>query len=462
MRGLAVVIATLAALAAAAPAAAGQVEADARAAKRGLARAVAAGRLTPESAARYRDAVDRAVVVWRKLSGARAANLAGALHEAAVLAPRYDEPRALAIFAGLEVNTDYFGNHAAPSRTIDVEGDDGVVYRLFAPRGLQFHPLANFAKLNAHAVRKDYEARARLADALLMRAVPTRTGLTWEYYFPFGGGAAPWTSGMAQAVGAQALARAGTRLGSGSLLGAAAAAYRSVPERLLMQLSVGPWIRHYSFSGLVVLNSHLQSAFSLAVYAELAHDLGAERLSSRLRTSAVRLLPRFDTGFWSRYSLGRDSPLKYHNYVISLLRLLGTRTGEPSWRARATRFERYVREPPRVGLGPPIPAIFPLPADGFRDYARIRFWLSKPSTVRLRVGGRVSSLYLETGWHTLHWYPGRRPAGVYRPYLRATDLAGNTAAFALRPVLVRRHKFSQAAVVENPVRTVPGVVVTGG
>ena len=37
-------------------------------------------------------------------------------------------------------------------------------------------------------------------------------GLAWEYYFAFGGGRAPWTSGMAQSVAAQAFARAASLL----------------------------------------------------------------------------------------------------------------------------------------------------------------------------------------------------------------------------------------------------------
>ena len=77
----------------------------------------------------------------------------------------------------------------------------------------------NFGRLNADAVRGDLEATGALADALIARAVPTRTGLTWEYLFPFGGGRAPWTSGMAQAAGAQAFSRVVERAGRPDLSG---------------------------------------------------------------------------------------------------------------------------------------------------------------------------------------------------------------------------------------------------
>ena len=48
----------------------------------------------------------------------------------------------------------------------------------------------------------------RLADALIARGVyQPGGGVGWEYSFPFCGGRAPWISGMAQAVAAQAFAR---------------------------------------------------------------------------------------------------------------------------------------------------------------------------------------------------------------------------------------------------------------
>ncbi len=52
---------------------------------------------------------------------------------------------------------------------------------------------------------KDVAGTEQLAAALIARAVPRSGGVAWEYYFPYGGGRAPWVSGMAQAVAAQAL-----------------------------------------------------------------------------------------------------------------------------------------------------------------------------------------------------------------------------------------------------------------
>ena len=123
------------------------------------------------------------------------------------------EPRALALIGELKANDDYFLKHYAPAPKTDITDADGVVYRYFAGRCFEFHPLANFGALNARVAAGDIEGSQRLADALIARGVYQSTGgIGWEYTFPYGGGRAPWLSGMAQAVAAQALARAaGTR-----------------------------------------------------------------------------------------------------------------------------------------------------------------------------------------------------------------------------------------------------------
>src|SRR5207244_1136008 len=149
----------------------------------------------------------------------------------------------------------YFSAHGAPADGTDVVGNDGTVYRFFPAHGLVFHPLANFAALNAAVARRDSAGTARLAGALLGRAVPRGRALVWEYDFPFGSGHAPWASGMAQAVAAQALARAGELLGDQGLLDAADGAFRAIPGPLVERLPQGAWIRLYSFSSDLVLNA---------------------------------------------------------------------------------------------------------------------------------------------------------------------------------------------------------------
>ena len=438
MWGRAFILAALAALLAAPAATAGVVERDAAAARRGLTAAAKSGQIPAADAATYRATVDRAVATWRKLPGARATNLAGALHDVAALSGRYDPPRALALFTGLDVNTTYFGTKATPAGTIDVDGEDGVVYRYFPGHGLQFHPLANFARLNAHAVRKDYESASRLAEALLARAVPTSSGLTWEYGFPFGGGRAPWTSGMAQAVAAQAFSRAATALQDPALLDPASQAYRAA-QALTRTTSAGPWIRLYSFSTMAVLNAQLQTALSIAEYARTSGNADAELFAEQLEQAAATFLPEFDTGAWSLYALGgAEATLHYHKYVVSLLERLAELDERPEWSVWAGQFGEYLVVPPDVVPASATTVVYPQPRDGFLDRASVTFDLSKTATVRFVVAGERRPFWLRRGRHTLTWDPGSREPQSYAAKLVATDLAGNTAELPLEAVDVRR------------------------
>lgn len=424
---LAVLVATLAAAGPAAGA-----DEDGAAARLGLARAVAAGRLSAASAARYRSILSRALSTASRLSGARAANLGFVLHEVAAQARLYDEPRALTLFSMLDVNARYLGARDAPAARTDILGPDLVVYRFFPGKGFQFHPLADFGALNADLAAGRGDQAQRLAAALLARAVPGNGTLLWEYWFPFAGGRPPWVSGMAQAVAAQALARASTLPGASALLDAATRAYRVVPG-LLLQLDAGQWVRLYSFDDAVVLNAQLQAVLSVEDYAAIAADADATALGAQLQEAAAALLPRFDTGFWSLYSLaGDESPLQYHQYVVSLLQKLAARVpAQTVWADTAARFQQELTEPPAFALGAPAAPLAPT-----GGAATISFWLSKRSTVTLDVGGDRRSLVLGEGWHNLSWSPADRGPGVYAVRLSAVDLAGNQGGVQPLPVAV--------------------------
>src|SRR5581483_6151893 len=110
----------------------------------------------------------------------------------------------------------------------------------------------------------------------------------------------------------------------------------------------GPWIRLYSGRPDVVLNAQLQSAISLGDYAQRAHDAAAAAYANRLLAAAKAMLPRFDTGHWSRYSLGIESDLHYQDYVISLLKSLAKRTGDTAWQDAEYRFSLYETQLPHL------------------------------------------------------------------------------------------------------------------
>src|SRR5581483_4800559 len=64
------------------------------------------------------------------------------------------------------------------------------------------------------------------------------------------------------------------------------------------------------------------------------------------------------------------------------------------------------------------------------------FWLSKRSSVRVRVGSASRSLWLSYGWHTLTWSLSRSRAGVFPVSLEASPIAGPRASAELLPLVV--------------------------
>jgi hypothetical protein len=389
---------------------------------RGLAAAAANGLMFFEDAA-----ADRAIA--QRAADLGGPNVRAVLREVASYHDAYDAPRAAALFGMLAENIRYFGSHGVPAPRTDVVGPEGIVYRYFPGLGLQWHPLAEFGALNAAVTSRNLQRTATLAHALVQREGDGG----YEYYFHFGG-PTPWTSGMAEAVAAQALARAAELTGNPFLADAAArAAARAM--RLVLHVSAGPWIRLYSFDREVVLNAQLQAVLSLQDYAAIANDASAQTAADALNASAKALFPRFDTGAWSLYSLrGSEAPLEYQRYVTLELRKLAAR--DPDWSDAAARFVGYLKEPPALTISQQTPAVWPRPRDGFLDTVAVSFRLSKISRVVLEVGAQRKILTVARGTHTFFLDPGPLRPGQYDARLAATDLAGNFGQVQLQPVTV--------------------------
>jgi hypothetical protein len=394
--------------------------------ERAALKALATPRVTPTTKERGRAEVGRAAFLARTLPAGRREHVAVALAEIASFAGRMTEPRALALIGELKANDDYFLQHYAPQPKTDITDADGVVYRYFAGRCFEFHPLANFGALNARVAAGDADGAQRLADALVARGVyQSSGGIGWEYTFPYAGGRAPWLSGMAQAVAAQALARTAAlvldQTASTSLLGKARAAYQAIPGRLLTSVAAGPWIRLYSFTSLPVLNAQLQAVISLQSYATTAQDSDAAALATRMQRAAAATLYRFDTGYWSYYALPNDpSPLDYHEYVVQLLQRL--KSADPRFADAASRFAAYEKQPPAFQLAPGA-------------LGALTFWVSKPSTVSVVTGaGPSRRVTVDGGWQTLSWGVPKRP-GAYPVHITATDAAGNHSTFDALPIV---------------------------
>jgi hypothetical protein len=407
-------------------------EHEASGARKALARSVDAGYITPAEQADYLSVLSYAAEVRSRIPRGRALVLRNVL--AQVARPKSPiGPRALELYTTLQENANYFDAHPLPPDGTDVTGSDGAVYRYFANQGIEFHPLANAAALNALVAKHDTEGAAALVDALAARAVEEPDGaLVWEYHFNFGTQRAPWLSGLAQAVLAQALAREGK-------LDLARRAFQAIPGSLDRSLAAGPWIRLYSQSSEVVLNAQLQSAISLADYGQLAGDSAATDYSNRLLAAAQSMLPAFDTGHWSRYSLHSESDLHYQDYVIDLLKQLAKRTGDPTWQEAADRFALYETQAPLL-TGPTVTrTTYPIPSDGVRDDLVVHFFLSKISKVALVVDGKAVDGYrLHGGWHTFRWPTTKLGAGTHTVRLVAADLNGNPGATDLGEFAVVR------------------------
>jgi len=347
--------------------------------ERSALKALATTRVTPTTKERGRAEIRRAAYLAHTLPSGRREHVAVALGEIASFAGKLTEPRALALIGELKANDDYFLQHWAPQPKTDITDADGIVYRYFAGRCFEFHPLANFGALNARVAAGDIEGSQRLADALVARGVYQASGgIGWEYTFPYAGGRAPWLSGMAQAVAAQALARTAglVQVEATSLMGKARAAYQAIPGRLLTSVAAGPWIRLYSFTSLPVLNAQLQTVISLQSYATTAEDADAAALALRMQRAAAATLTRFDTGYWSYYALPNDpSPLDYHEYVVQLLQRL--KSADPRFADAAVRFAAYEKQPPAFQLAP-------------GSLGALTFWISKPSTVSVVTGAGPS------------------------------------------------------------------------
>ena len=128
-------------------------------------------------------------------------------------------------------NKQFWPVNAAPAPGTRVIFTGSPVYlEYYRGEGLQIQPLANFGKANAawSACRADGNTTCSklrgLLDAMLALASQRGTFTTWEYFFDFEGGVPPWTSGMSQGTGTQALSRAFTLTGDVRYRAAASAA----------------------------------------------------------------------------------------------------------------------------------------------------------------------------------------------------------------------------------------------
>ena len=404
------------------------------------------GRIQRDS---WRDALKAAGNALERLDGQRAAELAGALAGVQRLAAagRLTVSRMPLAFLTVSRNVTQWSERPVPAAGGRVTfGRDPSIWQYFPGQGIQFHPLATAGRANALAEPGERErprgCRRGALGIVLSRLVATasrRDGfLAWEYRFDYGGGTAPWVSAMAQATAAQALARGAELLGDREYRYAALRALGAFetppPAGVALRTGRGREYLMYSFNpGLHIINGFLQSLIGLHDVAELTGSERARRLFVLGERTARDTVADYDTGAWSRYSLGgSESTLEYHQLVRGFAQDLCERMRDAVYCDAAARLTRYETEPPRIRIS--------TPARGREDRAAgFDFSISKVSDVTVRVRdrhGTVQSavLSLPRGTYPVAWTPPR--GGAFTIRVTATGPEGLTGS-ASEPVAVR-------------------------
>jgi hypothetical protein len=412
-----------------------------------LKRLLRTGQIDAETAARDRGAFDAAIRTARRLSGTRRSELQAAIGNLHDIAARgqLTAARLPALFATLERNRQWWTTGPLLGYGQRVEfSDSELVWEYYPGEGIELQVLGTFGKANGlWSAGSDRRLRA-LLDEMVALASQRGGALAWEYYFDFGGGAPPWVSGMAQATGVQALARAGQRLGDAVYIEAARGALKLLslapPVGVRVTTPIGARYLLYSFApSQIVVNASVQTLVALYDYAAIAHSSDAERLYRAGDRQARLDVAAGDTGAWSLYQLGgAESDLSYHELLTGFLRNLCDRTSVAIYCATAKAFARDLKEPPTLEL-----LTRRLRA---RRRTLVRFELSKVSrvgmTIRREEDGKVvlaTSASVSRGAHAYGWTVPAAP-GAYEVTLSGTDLAGNVgrAGGTIRVLPARR------------------------
>jgi hypothetical protein len=370
--------------------------ADRRAVYRALERNRRRKRIATGEYRRWRRSYVRALRTYRRLRGARRAQLGYVIDsvEALALSGRLGATRMPATFVQLERNRRYWRALPYPGvgDQVSFKGSE-ILYQYFPGEGLQLHPLSTFKKANhMHGACEraepgcDQEGLRRLLDEMTALAVRrSRRFIAWEYAFHFGGGSPPWISGMAQATGIQALARAAGLLAEPRYVETARAglgAFQTRPPTGVRTAGPGGGVHYlqYSFAPrLYIFNAFLQSLIGLYDFGRLAGDPLATQLYGEGEPEAREEVPLSDVGDWSRYSYrGAESTRDYHELLREFLASMCSRRLGALYCDYAERYRGYQVDPPEL--------VYTGPETATEDESTtIRFEVSKLSAVELKV-----------------------------------------------------------------------------
>ena len=431
-----------------------------------LKRILGAGAISKTAHDDYRSILFAAQTTRGKLGGARRVALAATIRNLEQIAAsgQLTASRLPALFETVKRNRAWWSNGPLLSNgaRVAIQGSP-LVWQHYAGQGLQIQWLGTFGKANAlWSVTKQDAALRKLLDEALRLASDRAGGIAWEYLFHFGGGRPPWASGLAQGTALQALARAGVKLNEPRYIQFARRGLgifrESPPSGVAAKNANGSHYLIYSYApGLRVLNGFTQALNGLYDFAALANDAEGRVLFARGDAQLRNELGRYDTGAWSRYSLGNDADLSYHTLARDFLRGLCSRLTAQNAAAAAPQAGPTPTggATPSAPLAPVLPGVDPAPycsaGKRFTSYltrdpkitlvsrsvragraASVKFTLDKPSFVKIALlrGGRtvrVLSARVSGGQRSLLWASPSK-TGSYEVQLRATDLAGNVGS----------------------------------
>ena len=305
------------------------------------------GQISASAATSYYRAYNRARSTRSHLSGQRRKELSAVISVLEGIAKRRQltASRMPALFLQLARNRQFWSGRSAPyaGARITFKGSP-VVFQYYSGQGLEIQPLANFGLVNGKITHCrhdpstcDRKGIRKLLDDMVAIRSKRSNFTTWEYWFYFGGGRPPWTSGISSGAALDALTRASAKsiLDDKSYLKVAKASlgvFRHAPSvGVRMRTKHGSHYLIYSFDRHQwVLNAFLESIIGLFDYAKVAKDKTARALWVAGDHEARVELPKFDTGRWSRYSLGGPlASVDYHKLVVDFLAKLCSHLGGP-------------------------------------------------------------------------------------------------------------------------------------
>jgi heparosan-N-sulfate-glucuronate 5-epimerase len=162
---------------------------------------------------------------------------------------------------------------------------------------------------------------------------------------------APWISGMAQGKALSVFARSFQRTGSSRTADVAQRAARSflytVREGgVITRPSIGTcFIEEVAYSPAIhILNGCLCALVGLFEHLRVFPDSQFQSVFEACVEGVEDLLPAFDTGYWSRYSLGvrwHLATVHYHTIHVRQLRYLGNLLDCRAFSSYADRWEEY-------------------------------------------------------------------------------------------------------------------------